>query len=62
MVPNFQARGLRRASRLYGEHQVRAILQVSPETLQRWTQGEETIPVPLFLRVVNLLAAAEAGL
>lgn len=61
MASSFQSRGLRRAASLYGERQVRAILQVPPSLLERWTQGLEPVPPELFLKVVNLLAAAEAG-
>lgn len=63
MVHTFQTRGLRRAVKvLGGERVLRAYLMVTPEQLSLWLSGAQAMPEEQFLRVVNLLSAAEQGL
>jgi len=61
-VANFQLRALRKAARILGgEERLRALLDAPPGAFARWMQGDEPVPAPIFLMIVDFLSDMECG-
>ena len=61
-MANFQLRALRKAARILGgEERLRALLDAPPGAFARWMQGDEPVPAPIFLMIVDFLSDMECG-
>jgi hypothetical protein len=46
---------------LGGQSELRDRLRISPSDLARWLTNQETSPLPIFFRAVDILLASEQG-
>jgi hypothetical protein len=55
-------RALRKAARILGgEERLRAVLDAPPGAFLRWTSGDEPVPEPVFLVLLDFLSDMESA-
>lgn len=60
-MESLQRRGLRKAAQLVGGREpLGEMLGADPVALDAWMNGEQSVPPPVFLAVVEMLADAES--
>jgi DNA-binding transcriptional regulator YdaS (Cro superfamily) len=60
-MESLQRRGLRKAAQLVGGREpLGELLGADPAALDAWMNGEQSVPPPVFLAVVEMLADAES--